>query len=108
MPEGMSIEDLPPEEMLPPAEKMPAVETVEEAIKKLSEDKKTALEMVDKAGEKDLDELEISAPWCPQEKYILGRHLLQMVEHLVLHKTQLFYYLKLMGKPVNTGHLFGM
>jgi len=38
----------------------------------------------------------------------LGKHLLQMVQHLVQHKTQLYYYLKLMGRPVNTGHLYGM
>jgi hypothetical protein len=31
-----------------------------------------------------------------------------MVEHLAQHKGQLFYYFKLQGKPVNTGHLWGM
>jgi hypothetical protein len=30
------------------------------------------------------------------------------VEHLGNHQSQLFYYLKLMGKPVNTMHLYGM
>jgi hypothetical protein len=38
---------------------------------------------------------------------ILGQRLLQMVAHLAQHKAQLFYYLKLQGKPVHTGHLWG-
>jgi hypothetical protein len=37
----------------------------------------------------------------------LGRYLLQMVQHLDRHKGQLFYYLKLQGKPVNTADLWG-
>jgi hypothetical protein len=39
---------------------------------------------------------------------ILGHRLLQMVDHLKSHKAQLFYYFKLQGKPVHTGHLWGM
>ena len=39
---------------------------------------------------------------------VLGRRLLQMVEHLNQHKGQLFYYLKLQGVPVHTGNLWGM
>jgi hypothetical protein len=31
-----------------------------------------------------------------------------MIQHLAQHKGQLFYYLKLQGKPVNTAHLWGM
>jgi hypothetical protein len=31
-----------------------------------------------------------------------------MVGHLNQHKGQLFYYLKLQGKDVNTMHLWGM
>jgi len=31
-----------------------------------------------------------------------------MVSHLNAHKSQLFYYLKLMGKDVNTAHMWGM
>jgi len=38
----------------------------------------------------------------------LGHRLLGMVGHLELHKAQLFYYLKLQGKPVNTMHMYGM
>jgi hypothetical protein len=35
LPEGMKIEDLPPEEKMPPAEKLPTVESVEQAKKLL-------------------------------------------------------------------------
>jgi hypothetical protein len=31
-----------------------------------------------------------------------------MVQHLDSHKSQLFYYLKLMGRDVNTMNLWGM
>ena len=107
MPEGMKLEDLPPEEMLPPAEKMPAVESVEEARKLLSDDKALALRMVNQAGEDDLVNKEIPTPWAPDVAKPLGYHLLSMVQHLDRHKSQLFYYLKLQGKPVGTPELWG-
>jgi len=107
MPEGMSLEDMAPEDMLPPAEKMPTVETVAHATKLLEEDKAIAVEMIDTVGEEDLTGKEVSAPWDPDPR-TLGVRFLHMVGHLASHKAQLFYYLKLMGKPVNTGHLWGM
>jgi hypothetical protein len=107
MPEGMKLEDIPPEEMLPPAEKLPAIESVEKARKLLLEDKALALQMVEQAGEHDLANREIAAPWAPGAPYALGRQFLQMVQHLDQHKGQLFYYLKLQGKPVNTVDLWG-
>jgi hypothetical protein len=107
LPAGTKLEDLPPEEMLPPAEKMPAVESIEEARKLLSEDKVLALQMVHQAGENDLANQEIAAPWAPGVSLALGRHLLQMIRHLDRHKSQLFYYLKLQGKPVDTVDLWG-
>jgi len=107
LPAGTKLEDLPPEEMLPPAEKLPAIESVEEARKLLSEDKAMALLMIDQAGENDLANKEMAAPWAPGVTYALGRHLLQMVHHLDQHKGQLFYYLKLQGKPVDTADLWG-
>jgi uncharacterized damage-inducible protein DinB len=107
LPAGTKLEDLSPEEMLPPAEKMPSIESVEEAQKLLLEDKTIALNMIGQAGENDLANKEIAAPWAPGVEYALGRHLLQMVQHLDRHKGQLFYYLKLQGKPVNTADLWG-
>ncbi len=107
LPAGTKMEDLPPEEMLPPAEKLPAIESVEDAKKLLSEDKAVALQMIDQAGENDLANREIAAPWAPGAPFALGRQLLQMIQHLDRHKSQLFYYLKLQGKPVNTVDLWG-
>ncbi len=107
LPPGVKLEDLSAEEMLPPAEKLPAVRSVDEARKLLCEDKAVALAMIDAAGENDLAGRQVSAPWAPGLEYALGRHLLQMVQHLDVHKAQLFYYLKLQGKPVNTADLWG-
>lgn len=106
MPEGVDIDKLPPEEMLPPAEKMPAVESVAEAKELLAQDKKIALEMLAACKEVRLSTEIATAPWDSMEM-ILGQRLLQMVMHLSAHKSQLFYYLKLQGKPVNTNHLWG-
>ena len=106
-PAGVRFEDLPPEEMLPPAEKLPGVESVEEAKMLLMEDKATALEMIDLAGEHDLSQREVAAPWAPGVKSSLGYFLLQMIRHLDQHKGQLFYYLKLQGQPVSTADLWG-
>jgi uncharacterized damage-inducible protein DinB len=107
LPPGMKLEDLSPEEMLPPAEKLPGVESVEEARKLLLEDKALALQFIDQAGENDLAQKQVAAPWAPGVEFVLGRHLLMMVQHLDRHKGQLFYYLKLQGKPVNTSDLWG-
>jgi hypothetical protein len=96
-----------PEQMLPPAEKLPALTSVAEAKKLLAKDKKLAFDMLAKCNEKKLDTQDAPAPW-DKSKMILGHRLLQMVYHLDSHKHQLFYYLKLQGKPVNTGHLWGM
>ena len=107
LPEGVKMEDLSEEEMLPPAEKMPAIGSVDEAKKLLAEDKALALQMIQQAGENDLTNRRMAAPWAPGVEFVLGRHLLQMVLHLDRHKGQLFYYLKLQGKPVNTADLWG-
>jgi DinB superfamily len=107
LPEGMKIEDLPPEEMMPPAEKLPTVESVEQAKELLAADKAVALQMIDQAGETDLENRMLAAPWAPSVSMPLGRHLLTMIQHLERHKSQLFYYLKLQGKTVNTVDLWG-
>ena len=107
MPEGVDLAELPPEEMLPPAEAMPAVSSVAEAKRLLAEDKQLALDILAQCGEERLANDTASAPWDPRP-LILGYRLLQMVAHLNQHKDQLFYYLKLQGKPVNTGNLWGM
>lgn len=107
LPEGVGKSDLTPDEMLPTAEKMPAVQSVAEGKKLLSEDEQLAKDMLAVTSEDKLANEIATAPW-DQAEMVLGYRLLQMVNHLHSHKGQLFYYLKLQGKPVNTGHLWGM
>ena len=94
-------------DMTPPAEKMPSVKSVADARKLLADDKAVALRMVKEVGEKDLDAKQVGAPWNPTP-HAMGRQFLFMTQHLASHKSQLFYYLKLQGKPVHTGSLWGM
>ncbi|MHC4779497.1 MAG: DinB family protein [Planctomycetota bacterium] len=103
IPEGA---DLSAEDMLPSADKLPGVKSVGEARTLLAADKALALEMIDRAADDALATQPAPAPWDPSE-VPLGERLLQMVVHLESHKAQLFYYLKLQGKPVNTSHLWG-
>ena len=103
-PEG----ELAPEEMLPPAAKLPTIASIAECKRLLAEDKVLALEMLAQCSEDDLANKPVVAPWNPDNPMGLGYQLLQMVTHLGSHKAQLFYYLKLQGKPVHTGHLWGM
>ncbi|MFQ5791794.1 MAG: DinB family protein [Acidobacteriota bacterium] len=107
LPEGMSFEDIPPDQMLPPAEKMPAVEGLEQALELLAEDKQTTLKHLAEVKEENLLTEKSAAPWGGPE-VTLFQHLYHMIGHLEQHKGQLFYYLKLLGKDVNTSHLWGM
>lgn len=107
LPAGKKIEDLSPEENLPPAEKLPDVESVSVAKKLLEEDHSVAAQMMDQVSEHDLANKEIVAPWARGTSMPLGLHLLRMIQHLDRHKSQLYYYLKLQGKPVDTTDLWG-
>ena len=106
-PEGLDPSSIPPEEMLPPAEKLPGFDSLNEAKEAIQKDKEIALEILNSVSENDLSGKMAKAPWAPVERP-LGDWLLEMVDHLNSHKSRLFYYLKLQGKPVNTGHLWGM
>ena len=110
LPEGVSFEDIPKDEMMPPAEKMPAVSSVAEARRLLAADRELGARMLADAGEERLQAEMSRAPWagpdCPENS--LGEHLMGMVNHLTSHKSQLFFYLKLRGLDVNTSHLWGM
>jgi hypothetical protein len=108
MPEGLDLSEMAPDEMLPPAEKMPSVETVAQARAMLVKDQALAVEVLAGVSEDDLAGRQIAAPWAPSESFALGRHLLHSIRHTLQHKGQLFYYLKLQGKPVATQHLWGM
>jgi hypothetical protein len=93
--------------MLPSADKMPSIDSIAECKRLLAEDKALALEMLARSSEEDLSDKQVIAPWNPDNPMGLGYRLLQMVTHLALHKAQLFYYLKLQGQAVHTGHLWG-
>ncbi|MBN1297851.1 DinB family protein [bacterium] len=106
MPEGMDMAEMNPEQMMPPAEAMPSVTSVSEALELLAKDREVARQMLAAVTEDELATREAPAPWDPSTVY-LGHRLLQMVSHLNSHKSQLFYYLKLQGQPVNTNDLWG-
>ena len=108
MPEGTDDGHGDQEPSLPAAERMPAVASIAEARTSLAADRKLAFQMVEKAGEENLATMKLAAPWEPDNQRLLGHHLLQMVNHLGVHKAQLFYYLKLMGHKVDTMTLWGM
>jgi uncharacterized damage-inducible protein DinB len=107
-PEGVEHPEPEEGEMLLPAEKLPAATNVAQAREMLAADKRLALEMIERAGEENLATKEVGAPWNPTETFPLGLHLLHMINRLAQHKGQLFYYLKLKGRPVHTGTLWGM
>ena len=107
MPDGMDLGEMKPEDMLPPAEKMKSVESLARGKTLLEADKKLAFQFLADVSEADLQDKSAPAPW-DTEVICLGYRLLQMIYHLNVHKSQLFYYLKLQGKPVHTGHLWGM
>ena len=94
-------------EMLPSAEQLPSSTSVEASLAALAADQQDALAMIAKAGEEAMGSQQVSAPWDPVERP-LGFQLHECVEHLAAHKSQLFYYLKLQGKPVHTGTLRGI
>jgi len=90
-----------------PAEKMKTIGSLAKAKERLAADKQIALETLADLSDDDLSNRQVAAPWnkTPQP---LGAQLGFMAGHLESHKSQLFYYLKLMGKPVHTGSLWGM
>ncbi|MGA9118993.1 MAG: DinB family protein [Bacteroidota bacterium] len=91
---------------VPPSEVLPCVESVEQALELLAEDRSLALRCIDETQETDLLTKRLVAPWGGAE-VSLFQHLLLMIEHLDQHKGQLFYYLKFMGNDVNTSDLWG-
>ena len=88
-------------------ESLRSVATVAEGRDKLQRDKKLALDLLNDLEDEDLVNRMVQAPW-EKESRSLGYPLGEMVSHLDAHKSQLFYYLKLQGVPVNTAHLWGM
>jgi hypothetical protein len=77
---------------------------VEEALKKLEQDKETLRQALAAVSEAEFAEREVSVPWGMKGKMeILA---LSFLEHFTNHKMQLFTYLKLLDLPVNTQTLY--
>jgi uncharacterized damage-inducible protein DinB len=100
-----SIMGAPPAEGAAPAP-MKSASSVTAAREALAKDRKLALATIHGAGNERMDTERVAAPWGIEAS--LGEQFLDMTKHLGQHKGQLFYYLKLLGKPVHTGHLWGM
>lgn len=93
-------------QQLPKAEDLPYVDNVAQALKILEDDKKLAMRYLNEIDESELLSRKSVAPWGGSETSLF-QHLFMMIAHLAQHKGQLFYYLKLMGKDVNTSDLWG-
>jgi uncharacterized damage-inducible protein DinB len=106
LPEDVAPEDLDAEQHVPPAAALPRVESVQQALDLLAHDRSLALRCIEEVNEDELLARRYAAPWSGPE-ISLFQHLLLMIAHLAQHKGQLFYYLKLMGRDVNTSDLWG-
>ena len=106
LPEGTELEDLGTENHVLPVNVLPSVESVEQALALLAKDRNMTLSCIAEAGEAKLLGKAVAAPWGGT-KFTLFQHLLHMIAHLAQHKGQLFYYLKMMGKDLNTIDLWG-
>ncbi len=91
---------------VPAAKALPSVASVEEALDLLSSDRTLTLQCLERASASDLLTKKIKAPWGGPD-LTLFQHLSLMIRHLEQHKGQLFYYLKLMDRDVNTRDLWG-
>jgi len=107
MPEGMDMSKVDPETHLPPADAYPSVKTIEQAKDLLAKDKKAAKETLEQCSEESLANDTKTVPWH-QSEVLYGYRMMECIEHLRTHRSQLFFYLKLQGKSVNTAHLWGM
>ena len=103
---GTGAEDSVGQGHVPPAEALPSVTTVRQALDLLAADRQLAAGCIQAAGETNLWERRVAAPWGGPEMSLF-QQLLHMIAHLAQHKGQLFYYLKLMGRDVKTEDLWG-
>ena len=90
-----------------PAEALPTASSAAATRTAILEDKARTLAAIEAAGEERLANQMGAAPWNPEPR-ALGYNLLECLLHVGIHRAQLFYYLKLQGKPVHTGHMWGM
>ena len=105
--EDVAPEDLVETNHVPPAALLPNVESVKQALELLSDDRRLTLRCISEVEENELLSKRLTAPWGGPE-LSLFQQLLLMIAHLAQHKGQLFYYLKIMGRDVNTTDLWGV
>jgi len=86
---------------------MKSASSVAGARAALAADRAAFLETIAAAGGEALAARMTTAPWNPVERP-LGFQMEECIQHLLSHKSQLFYYLKMLGRPVHTGHLWGI
>ncbi len=106
LPEGIEYPEGALTELLP-AEKLPSVNSVDQAMKLLHDDREIMRKHLEAADESELLTTSFAPPWGGPEMSLF-QHLLMSIWHLGQHKGQLFYYLKLQGKKVDTQSLWGM
>lgn len=94
-------------EGLPPAEALPTAKSVSQAADMLHRDRDIAFEELENVKEDDLLSRTFPPPWGGPEMSLF-QHLFMSIWHLGQHKGQLFYYLKLQGKSVDTFRLWGV
>jgi DinB superfamily len=102
---GAEPEDPAERDHIPTAAALPSVASVRQALQLLAEDRRLAISGIVAAGEENLLGRQVAAPWGGPEGPLF-QQLLRMIAHLVQHKGQLFYYLKLMGRDVTTRDLW--
>lgn len=106
LPEGSGIDAVTTEAHVPPVAALPTVVSVKQARELLARDRTLTIACIESADERELLGRCIVAPWGGPAASLF-QHLLHMIAHLAQHKGQLFYYLKLMGKDVDTSDLWG-
>jgi DinB superfamily len=107
LPKGIDSRDLDVTQHVPAVGALPSVESVEQALDLLGNDRRLALSCIREVEETELLVKRIIAPWGGSA-LSLFQQLALMIAHLAQHKGQLFYYLKLMDKDLNTSDLWGV
>lgn len=92
------------EAMLPPLDKIPAIASVDVALAALQRDRSETEKVLAGLSEADFGSKQVSVPWG--ESGLFWRLAFSFLEHLKMHKMQLFLYLRLQGLPLNTMDLY--
>lgn len=93
-----------PDGKLPTVDQMKSVATIEEAIKMLNKDSALTTDFLSSIPEKKFANNVYTTPWGASGK--LWRLALYYLEHMQMHKMQLFQYLRIQGVRINTMDLY--